>query len=142
MLIDDNERFILELSLKLGIPAFELEEWPSSEITRYKALNIISPFTDKAQAQRDGLLMSLIRNQNITKRSQAVRVQDLLPYLEDFPKYLEHPDVTKAQSFLSNANQAWQVADIKKHIQEAIDAEEAKTNPDTYLISRFKEMVK
>ncbi|WMB74223.1 hypothetical protein RA178_06300 [Shewanella oncorhynchi] len=142
MLVDDNERFILELSLKLGIPAFELEEWPSSEINRYKALNVISPFTDKAQAVRDGLLMSLIRNQNVTKKSQAVTPSQLLPYLEEFPSYLEHKDVTKAQSLLKNATQDWQVADIKKHIQEAIEAEQAKADPDTYLISRFKEMVK
>lgn len=35
--LDPRERFAIELSFALGIPVFEIDRWPQSEIERYAA---------------------------------------------------------------------------------------------------------
>lgn len=35
--LSDKDKFLIDLSLHLGIPAAEIEQWPQAEISRYQA---------------------------------------------------------------------------------------------------------
>lgn len=122
------------------MPVFELEKYPQSVIQEYKALNIVSPFTNDAQISRDGLLIQLIRNQNVTKKQHLRTAEELLPYLKEYPDYLEHPTIKKVNTILSNIKSDEQMAHILKSIAEEIEIETAKDEPDSYLVNRLSQL--
>ncbi|ENM2831978.1 hypothetical protein AB6Q85_002325 [Vibrio cholerae] len=132
---------MLQLSLKLGIPIFELEEWDYNIIAEYKALNYLSPFTDEAQAYRDGLLLQFIYNQNISKKKDMRLATDLLPYLNQEPEWIEHEIVKKAKQFINLSKTPQMLADTLKKIQEQVDIELSKKEPDSYLITKLMQLI-
>lgn len=137
MLVDDDRRFLLQLSLALHIPVQELEQYPSSLIQEYRALNIVSPFTNDSQLVRDGLLIELIRNQNVSKKKDYRSAEQILPYLAKYPDYLEHPVVKKASNLISLCKSSEQKKDLLSKIKEEIELEQGKQDSDDYLISRL-----
>ena len=132
----------MQLSLALHIPIQEIEEYPISIINEYRALNIVSPFVNDAELIRDGLLLSLIRNQNVTEQSQVKTAEDILPYLSEFPAYLEHETIIKINSLLSVCKSDEGRADVFDKILEEVELEKSKEKPDLYLISRMTEITK
>lgn len=137
MLVDKDRRFLLQLSLKLGVPIHELEEYPASTINEYKALNLVSPFINDSEIVREGLLLQLIRNQNVTKKQHMKTAEQLLPYLQEYPDYLEHPTIKKLNSLLKSCTSDEQVSSIMEKVLEEIEIESKKVEPDQYLISRL-----
>ncbi|EJG0782049.1 hypothetical protein C2F72_RS01375 [Vibrio parahaemolyticus] len=130
----------MQLSIALGVPVFELEQYPQSVIQEYKALNIVSPFTNDAKNQMEGLLIQLIRNQNVTKREHLKSADELLPFLKEYPSYLEHPTIKKLLNLVSNISTPEQTAHLLNKIAEEIQLEKEKPEPDEYLIHRLVEI--
>ena len=119
---------------------FELEQWPASVIQEYRALNVVSPFTKDADNIRDGLLIQLVRNQNVTKKQHYKTADELLPYLQTYPEFLEHPTVKKAESLLKCVlpmQREYALNEIAKVIQ----SEREKPEPDDYVIFRLTEIL-
>ncbi|MFM1687937.1 hypothetical protein ACJ7VZ_05350 [Aeromonas salmonicida] len=125
----------------MGVPIFELEQWPVGVIDEYRSLNLISPFTTEAAAQRDGLIVQFLRNQHVTKKSDYVPANQIFPYLNQYPTWLEHEDIKKAKMLLGNATIPSQIEEIKGHIQETLDQEVKKVEPDKYLVVRLNELL-
>ncbi|EHM6953372.1 hypothetical protein KGV31_002171 [Vibrio parahaemolyticus] len=119
---------------------FEIEQWPQSVIQEYKALNIVSPFTNDAKNQTEGLLIQLIRNQNVTEKKYFRSANQLLPYLNEFPEYLEHPTVKKLNSLISSMHSEEQMANLMMKVKEEIELELNKDEPDDYLIARLSQL--
>lgn len=115
------------------------------------ALNLISPFTTQSTAYREGLIATLLYNNNIGKKEHLKSVGDLFPYLEDgVPEYLEDERVIKAKNLLESIKVQSLVQEtytknykfISNKIREEIEIEERKTRPDYYLINKLKELIK
>lgn len=140
-MVDSERRFLLQLSLVLKVPVFELEQWPASVIQEYRALNVVSPFTKDADNIRDGLLIQLVRNQNVTKKEHYKTADKLLPYLQTYPEFLEHPTVKKAESLLNTCVLPKQRENILNLITEEIQLEREKPEPDDYVIFRLTEIL-
>lgn len=130
----------MQLSIALGVPVFELEQYPQSVIQEYKALNIVSPFTNDAKNQVDGLLIQLIRNQNVSKKEHLKAADELLPFLKEYPDYLEHPTIKKLNSVVSSITTPEQTAHLLNQIAEEVQLEKEKPEPDEYLIHRLVEI--
>lgn len=126
--------------MKLGIPVFELEQWPASTIQEYRALNVVSPFIQDSENWRDGIQIQMIRNQNVTKKQHYKTAEELLPYLQEYPEHLEHPTIKKVLGLVGACANANQLAELTKKIVEEIEIEEAKEDPDAYLIHRLSEI--
>lgn len=137
MLVDKDRRFLLQLSIKLGVPIQVLEEYPASIINEYKALNVVSPFTNDSELVREGLNLQLVRNQNVTKKQHMKTAEEILPYLQEYPDYLEHPTIKKLSGLLKSCISDEQVSALMKSVLEEIEIESNKNEPDQYLISRL-----
>lgn len=100
------------------------------------------PFTDSAQAYRDGLMLQFQYNQNATKKSQIKYYDDLLPYLKRDQSWFEDERVAKVKKTLEQVSSMGGVAlpDILGKVQKAIEEEKAKATPDTYLIKRLSQL--
>ena len=118
-----------------------MEQWPVGVIDEYRSLNLISPFTTEAVAQREGLIVQYLRNQHVTKKSDYVPANAIFPYLNQYPEWLEHEDIKKAKMLLSNATIPSQIEEIKGHIRETLEQEILKDEPDKYLVVRLNELL-
>ncbi|MGL4843927.1 MAG: hypothetical protein ACRC2Y_04825 [Aeromonas veronii] len=141
-MIDKDRRFLLQLSLKLGVPVFELETWPAQVIQEYRALNVVAPFTQDAENWRDGIQIQMVRNQNITSKQHYKTAEELLPYLQEYPEFLEHKQVSKVLGLIKVCPDPEQVANLMDKVREEIEIESQKDDPDHYLISRLIEIYK
>ncbi len=64
-------------------------------------LKVISLLTTQANAYREGLIATLLYNNNVQKKENLKSVEDLLPYLKNgTPDYLEDERVLKARDLL------------------------------------------
>ena len=135
---------MIELSLKLGIPTFEIENWPISVVDEYKAHNYLNKFTTKAEATRQALMVQLLWNQNNTKKSQFVPYTDLFPYLADNPEWLEHDQIKKAIKILNTLMTVEQYTDFSQKILEEISIERNKPigEQDKFYIGRLIDLYK
>ncbi|WP_068871980.1 hypothetical protein [Edwardsiella tarda] len=133
---------MLQLSLKLGVPVFEIEQWPLSVIAEYKAENMLMPFTDAAQAYRDGLALQFMYNQNVTKRHNIKYYDDLLPYLKQDQDWYEHEVVVHTKKTLAQVSKISEFAlsDVLDKVNKAIEEERAKDDPDQYLIVKLSQL--
>ncbi len=128
------------MSLKLGVPVFELEHWSANIIAEYKALNYLSPFTDDAEAYRDGLLLQFTYNQNVSKKKDLKTASDFLPYLNKHQEWFEHPKVKDAIKFIGLSKSKEMLANTLQAILEEIEIESKKTKPDSYLITKLRNL--
>ncbi|WP_347368027.1 hypothetical protein [Vibrio vulnificus] len=87
-----------------------------------------------------GILLSLIRNQNVVKKKDLVSADQILPYLKEYPDYLEHPTIKKVQGLINSCQSNELLADLLEKIAEEIELESNKDKPDEYLISRLSEI--
>ncbi|EIE5877571.1 hypothetical protein LDV99_004500 [Vibrio parahaemolyticus] len=117
-----------------------MENWDLNIINEYRALNYLTPFTDDAQAYRDGLLLQFTYNQNLTKQKDMKLATDLLPYLKREPDWLEHELVKKAKQFISLSNTDEMLANTLEKILEQVEMEREKPEPDKYLIAKLLEL--
>lgn len=146
MTVDPDEMFIFELSIALKIPSFEIKQWPIQIIDEYRALNIVRPFTERAQAIREGYFIELFRNRNVTKEKDWVSKEKLFPYLGDsLPDFIEHPLVKKAVEQIGLAKRLghkYMLEDTLKRMEEQIQIENAKPEHDMYLIRRYVQLIR
>lgn len=98
------------------------------------------PFTEDAQAYRDGMLIQLTYNQNITKKKDLKRVEDLIPYLGDKHSWVEHPTVLKVNNLINVCRSDDALADLMSKVLEEIEIERNKPKPDEYLITKLCEI--
>jgi len=114
------------------------------------ALNTISPFTSDAQAYREGLIATLLYNNNISKKADAKSVTDLFPYLNtETPEWLEDDRVKEAKHILASIQCHSMDKDkylmnykfICSKIEEEIDMELSKDRPDRYVITKLKQII-
>lgn len=124
------------------MPIFEIEQWDWNVIHEYKALNYLSPFTEDAQAQRDGLLLQILYNQNISKKQNLKQAEELLPYLSKEPEWLEHELVKKAKSFIKLSTSPEMLADTLNKITEELKMELDKEEPDTFLVYKLIQLIR
>ncbi|EPN4965790.1 hypothetical protein BA746_00365 [Vibrio parahaemolyticus] len=117
-----------------------MENWDLNIINEYRALNYLTPFTDDAQAYRDGLLLQFTYNQNLTKQKDMKLATDFLPYLKREPDWLEHELVKKAKQFISLSNTDEMLANTLEKILEQVEIEREKPEPDKYLIAKLLEL--
>ena len=137
--------FLYELSIVLKIPVHELKEWPVETLDEYRAFNLIRPFTKRADQHLQGYIIELLRNQNVTKKHQYKRADELIPYLKDgLPKFLEHELVLKAKSLLGSARTEWARKDVLTKIGETVEEELSKGTDtrDNYLISELMKIAR
>lgn len=124
------------MSLKISIQ--ELREWPIDVIDDYRAYDLLTPFTPRAQMHREGFIAASIRNQHCTKQSQIVRADELFPYLkEGIPDYLEDPTILEAKRSLSNSFvPLWVRQDLCEQMMKVINEEldKPQKEQDAYLI--------
>ncbi|WP_330544497.1 hypothetical protein V0242_11800 [Aeromonas hydrophila] len=107
-------------------------------IDEYKAYNLLTPFTKRVDHELQGYLISLIRNQNVTKKSQFKGMDELLPFLKgELKKELEHELVNKAFMLFGNTRTVKAKEHLIKTIDETIVEEYGKEDRDDYLISRL-----
>lgn len=134
----------------MGQPIEYIESMPEGLYYEYMALNIISPFTQDASAYREGLIATLLYNNNISKKSDAKTVEELLPYLcSGTPEFLEEEKVKKARQLLTSIKcQSIDVdtytanyEHIRSKIQEEIDIESKKDKPDQYTINELSKLI-
>ena len=136
----------MELSIKLGVPYFEIETWPLEAVNKYMALNLMRPFTHSADFIREGFIIELLRNQNCTKKSQYRDMTQLIPYTSlKLPDYMEHPDIRKLKKAVDMAltfNIKPMIDDIKENILDEISIQLAKQveDRDEYIIKRCAEI--
>lgn len=142
MIVDDTLRFMFELSIALGVPIHEIKEWPYETINEYRAFNAIAPFTKEADHTLLGYMIALLRNQNVTKKSNMKNMTDLVPWLErKLPEYLEHELIIKARRLSAVARTEYAIFDLIGHIDETIQDELQKGDKkDSYLIHRLMEI--
>jgi len=122
---------------------------PESVINEYMALNVISPFIYDAQSYREGLIATLLYNNNITKKSDSKSVSDLFPYLSnDIPEYLEDERIIKAKALMKSIRchtitKTYQKSydSVSKAIREEIQIEKKKNKPDIYVISKLEDII-
>lgn len=134
---------MLELSLALGVTIQEIEQWPIDVIDEYRSLNLITPFTKAVDTAREGLLIEIVRNQKITKRSQYRTAGELLPYLSGgVPDYLEHPKVKIALNLIGMVRTETARANVCNDIFDEImqQLKLPETERDEYLIRRLSEI--
>lgn len=133
------------------MPIEYIESLPMSVLDEFTALNALSPFTHDAQAYREGLMTTLIYNNNVSKKSDAKSVQDLFPYLSgDTPEWIEDDRIKKAKDLLKSIQCHLLDAEtyeqnysfIKHKIQEEISMEKTKPNPDKYVIDKLEGLIK
>ncbi|KFA99268.1 hypothetical protein [Vibrio sp. ER1A] len=84
--------------------------------------------------------MQLIRNQNVSKKQHIKTAEQILPYLQEYPDYLEHPTIKKVLGLVSMIKSDEQMADLMNKVLEEIDIENKKDKPDEYLISRLSDI--
>lgn len=129
---------MFDLSISLGKPIHEIQEWPLEVIDEYKAYNLLTPFTKRVDHELQGYLISLIRNQNVTKKSQFKGMDELLPFLKgELSRELEHELVNKAFMLFGNTRTVKAKEHLIKTIDETIAEEYGKEDRDDYLISRL-----
>jgi hypothetical protein len=138
---------MLKLALALSQPIEYIESLDLDTLNEFKALNIISPFTHDAQAWREGLMATLIYNNNVTKKKDLKKVSDLFPYLDpSTPDYLEDEIVLKCRKALTACNTGGMVNEsMYKDVLAAINVEieEARNRdvPDQYRISELRKLI-
>jgi hypothetical protein len=98
------------------------------------------PYTDEAQARRDGLALQLTYNQNVQKKKDLRRAEDLLPYLQERPEWFEHPTIKKVERLIGSCNRPDALAKLMNSVLEEIQIEQKKPEPDSYLITRLFEI--
>lgn len=132
--------------MSLKIPIQELREWPIDVIDDYRAYDLLTPFTPRAQMHREGFIAASIRNQNCTKQSQIVRADELFPYLKDgVPDYLEDPTILEVKRSLSNLFvPLWVRQDLCEQMRNVINEEldKPQKEQDTYLIQGLYQILK
>ena len=138
---------MLKLAIAWGQPIEYIESLDLDTLNEFKALNLISPFTHDAQAQREGLIATLIYNNNATKKQDLKKVSDLFPYLDQkTPEYLEDEIVIKCKKALASCSVAGMfdkqrhnhvIAAIKVEIEEANNA----TPPDHYRVNELNKIL-
>lgn len=106
------------------------------------------PFTPSAPAYREGLLCALLYNQNATKKSNTISVEELFPYLKSgTPEWLEDPRIQKTKKLLKSINchspdvYKSSYNDICEKIKEEIVIEKNSSDPDQYVINKLKEFL-
>ncbi|WOQ15187.1 hypothetical protein [Aeromonas media] len=140
--------FIFELSIALKIPVFEIKEWPIEIIDQYRAMNIIRPFTERAKSIRDGFMIELLRNQNVTKKKDYKTMDELLPYLGNgLPEFMENEHVKmaiKQLGFATNIGHRFMIEDTLRLMKEEIDIELSKPSSerDMYVIKRLSGLIR
>lgn len=98
------------------------------------------PFTDDAQARRDGMAIQLMYNQNVTKPKDLKGMGELIPYLNDRQDWYEHPTIKKVEKAIGCCKHPDALAKLMNSVFEEIQIEQEKPNPDTYLITRLIEI--
>ena len=140
--------FIFELSIALKIPVFEIKEWPIEIIDQYRAMNIIRPFTERAKSIRDGFMIELLRNQNVTKKKDYKTMDELLPYLGNgLPEFMENEHVKtaiKQLDFATTIGHRFMIEDTLRLMKEEIDIELSKPSSerDMYVIKRLSGLIR
>lgn len=138
------------MALAWGRPLREIEELPASTLAEFKALNLISPFTEDAKAYREGLIATILYNKSCTKKSQTKSISDLFPYLSnEVPDFLEEPKVKKAKDIfkaiqLQRGNKELyeaSMAEFKGKIDEEIEILLTAKVPDQYTINKLRELI-
>lgn len=125
----------MSLSVALKIPVHDIMEWPNDIINSYRAYNLLFPFSHVADMHREGLVIELLRNQNVTKKHHYKSADDLIPYLKhELPKQFEHPDLLKANKLLSIAMNEETRKEIMGHIWETLSHAAQQPDKDEYLI--------
>ncbi|MGF1787093.1 hypothetical protein L4D00_14960 [Photobacterium swingsii] len=104
-------------------------------------MNYIAPFTDDAKAYRDGLQLQFTYNQNVQKKKDLKVASDFLPYLNKNQEWFEHKTVTKAKTYISMCKSPEMLATTLTAINEEIEVEESKLKPDSYLITKLRELI-
>lgn len=120
---------------------FEVEQWPASVIIEYKALNYLDPYTDNAQAQRDGLQLALTHNAQVRKKKDLKTAHDFLPYLKPDPEWLKPKIIKDAEKFIKLARTSKMLDFTLEKIVEEINTELAKDKPDQYIVSKLARLV-
>lgn len=138
------------MSIAWGRPIEYVESLPSSTIAEFKALNIISPFTPRAQAHREALIATLLYNQNITKKTKLKSVTDLFPYLDnETPDWLEDEKVSKAKKLIRSIDlhrsnpelYTNNLATIHSKIREEIELHDPQTTDGQYVIRELTKLI-
>lgn len=123
-----------------------MKEWPVDILDQYRAMNLIRPFTNRSEQMREGYIIELLRNQNVTKKKDYKTMVEILPYLGDkLPDFLEHEFVKKALDQISLAKtlgHKFMLKDTIDRMIEQIQLEYDKgEGKDEYVIKRFVNLI-
>ncbi|MFR9702205.1 hypothetical protein ACL00O_06860 [Aeromonas sanarellii] len=122
--------FLFDLSITLSVPIHEIKQWPITIVDQYKAYNHLRHFTKNTDHELTGFIIELLRNQNITKKSDYKTAKQMMPFLSgELPDYLNDPRILKMRRQLSTPNLPKHVidkffVDLLEHIKDEIGKEE------------------
>ena len=131
--------FLFDLSIALSVPIHEIKQWPITIIDQYKAYNHLRHFTQSTDRELTGFIIELLRNKNITKKSDYKTSRQMMPFLDcKLPDYLNDSRIVKMRRKLSSQNIPQKVKDkffddLLVHIQE----EMGKEDKDQYYIEQL-----
>lgn len=139
--------FQLKLCIATGWSLEYVESLSLNALNEFKALNLISPFVHDAQAHREGLIATLLYNQNVSKKKDLKSVSDLFPYLGkvDITQF-DHPLVLECRQKLSACTVMGRLHTglynkVKDAIRAEIDNERQSQSPDLQLISELDSLL-
>ena len=135
---------MLKLSVTTGWTMEQIESMPDPLLREYMILNSVKPFLYEAQAQREGYLVSLVRNQNVAKKDMKT-MYEIFPYLkEGLPDWLEDKDIKKVNEYLeslqvhldfgSKETYYDSLEDLRVSITEEIQIQNKKDKVDKYKV--------
>jgi len=131
--------FMFDLSVSLHVPIHEIKNWPLEIIDQYKAYNHIKHFTKNTDYELTGYMIELLRNQNITKKSQYKSSTELLPFLAGkLPDYLDDPRLVKLRKQMSMSCLPQEaIEDFRGKIAEEVQIQMQEKERDQYFISEL-----
>lgn len=135
--------FMFDLSVALNIPIFEIKNWPLEIIDQYKAYNHIKHFTKSTDHELTGYMIELLRNQNITKKSQYKSSTELLPFLNGkLPSYLDDPRLVRLRKQMSSQLPPEAIEDFREKIAKEVQIQMQEKEQDHYFISELIKIYK
>ncbi|CAH7477253.1 hypothetical protein VCHA38O209_50279 [Vibrio chagasii] len=143
---DPNRKFMLQLAIAWGQPIEYIESLPMETLAEFKALNAWAPYTPEAALHQNAVIASMLSHKVYKK---GMSPTELFPFTSlDVPNFLEDEMLAHARNLIRSTMDApsqirgAQLATIHNAIQEEIDMEKAKDDPDDYLLREYGKLLK
>ncbi len=134
------------LAVATGWTLDYIDSLPMSEFNNMLALNALEPYTHDVSNRREGLLITETFN---ARRKKQVKLAELFPYMSDEPpEWLADKTVKIAMELIDRHEKGCERRGVEPtydyispKIEEEIDIEESKSEPDKLKLKRLLELL-